>query len=383
MIRLNKIIRLTLFLFILFPFATIQVKSEFDVADYEQFLKSNEYLTADGLLAQYPAGKFLEDAEVDLSSALYGKEIDEYYKLTSGEKSLLQQHGFVVTERLSRESFGEAFREIYDNDLPVFVSTDSILHAIHMSYDMILADIERSILLPKLEKLLENLHAQVPKLAKRYAGEPLLLPMLKDIDVYLTVPRALLGHPVSPAYHDNHKTVRELLDAIAAEQVAEYRLFSSTPRDIDFSQFTPRGHYTPSKGRDWGIQLTELTQYFQAMMWLGRTEIYLSAPKQDNPVLQQKEEDIRRQTIDSVLLAEAAETGGVLDLLADIENTLRFMVGASDNVTLEHIRELMDETDLKDASQLLDVQVWEATLKGGIHGFFITSPDCALMARKV
>ena len=350
MIHQNQSIRLIFFLFILFQSATAYVNS-FDVADYEQFLKSNEDLTADELLSQYPADRFFEKImEVDLSNALYGDIIDEHYALTEDEKSLLKKHGFVVTERLSRESFGGAFAEIYEKDLPVFVSTDSILHALHMSYDAILMDVELSMLIPKLNELLTTLHEQVPTLAERYESEPLLLPMLKDLDVYLTVTRILLGKSVSPVYPENEETIKELLGAIAAEQPVRYKLFSSTPRDIDFSQFTPRGHYT---------QLPELTKYFQAMIWLGRTEMYLTAPKQGNPLLQQKEEDIQRQTIDAALLAEAADTGDAFALLSEIDNTIKFMVGESDNVKLEHIRMLMNETGVQNASQLLKVPVWK------------------------
>jgi len=224
-----------------------------------------------------------------------------------------------------------------------------------MSYDAILINVEHSLLIPKLNQLLTNLHGQVPTLAERYAEEPLLLPMLNDLDVYFAVPLALLGQPVSLVYPENQEVVDALLAAIREEQPAFFKLFSSTPREIDFSQFTPRGHYTET----FGFRGPSLMQYFQAMIWLGRTEIYLSAPKQALPSLQQKEEDIQRQTILAVLVTEVAEAGNVFDLIKDIDSTLRFMVGESDNVTLFHLLDLMIEVDIQDAGELLDVQVWK------------------------
>ncbi len=49
---------------------------------------------------------------------------------------LIKKNGFMVSERLFKySSFGDAFLDIYHKDLPVFVSTDAILHAFHISYD--------------------------------------------------------------------------------------------------------------------------------------------------------------------------------------------------------------------------------------------------------
>ena len=120
--------------------------------------------------------------------------------------------------------------------------------------------------------------------------------------------KVLLGQPVSVVYPENQEVVDVLLDAIQRQQPAEYELFASTPRLMDFSQFTPRGHYTHP-------EFPKLAKYFQAMMWLGRTEIYLTAPKQGDPGLQPKEEDIQRQAIVTVLVLEATEAGSVFGLL--------------------------------------------------------------------
>ena len=61
--------------------------------------------------------------------------LNQHYALTPYETSLLDNNGFVVSSRLSRQTFLDAFTDIYNHDLPVYVSSDAILHAIHMSYD--------------------------------------------------------------------------------------------------------------------------------------------------------------------------------------------------------------------------------------------------------
>jgi Protein of unknown function (DUF3160)/FlgD Ig-like domain len=320
----------------------------FDTTAFKQFLSSHQNLTTDQLQSLHPAGSFSAETHTVFSSARYFDNINAHYGLTAGEQSLLNKHGFVVTERLKPYSFGNSFLEIYNNDLPVFVSTDAILHALHMSCDAILMQEESAVLSEKLDTLLSALHAQLPAIALKYSSSPSMKQMVNDIDVYLTVPQNLLGKVTAPTFSENTAVINQLLGLIKAEQPVSFALFSSTPRTIDFSQFTPRGHYT---------QTLLLTHYFQAMMWLGRTEMYLIAPvSADTP---QTDADIRRQTIDAVLVHETMNAADKYSLLEQIDNIIHAFVGESDNVTLPNIRSLVQETNLASADQLLDTLTWK------------------------
>jgi len=345
-----------------FSLAHAQVNPQFDINAYREFLASHRDLTYEQLNRLHSSGLFTAGARTDFQSAAYFDSIDAKYRLTTYEKSLVGKHGFVVTERLQPATFGHAFQEIYNCDLPVFISTDAILHALHMSYDEILMQVERSVLSAKLDSLLAALHNALPALAAKYDSIPAMKPMLNDIDVYLTVPRSLLNAGAAPKFPENAAVVGQLLGFIRNQQPVKYPLFSGTERDIDFSQFTPRGHYTREP---------ELTWYFQAMMWLGRTEIYLIAPE-GVPPPRQTDQDIQRQTIDAVLINEAAELSGALRIIGEMENILRFFVGEPDNVTLENVRSLVQETHLQSARELLDVQRWkdlQQTLKQQSYAF--------------
>lgn len=335
-------------LFYIYAPVFAQGGSSFDIDAYKLFLASHQNMSSEQLRSMYSAGSFAEGAATIFSASLYSDSIRSKYKLTDHEKSLIEKHGFMVTERLRCASFGKAFGEIFHNDLPVFVSTDAILHAIHMSYDEILKRVEEDILIAKLDLLLARLHTQLPALVLRYASNSAMKQQLIDVDVYLTIPRILLGNPVAPVFTESAAGVDALLDLIKAEQPQEYKLFSTTLRFIDFSQFTVRGHYTQSE---------PLKKYFQAMIWLGRTEMYLMAPVNSTPP--QTDEDIQRQTIDAVLLAEAAQGGNAYPLLEEIDSIIRFFVGESDNVTLPNIRTLIQATTTDSASQLLDVPRWK------------------------
>ena len=287
----------------------------FDTTAFKQFLSSHQNLTTDQLQSLHPAGSFSAETHTVFSSAKYFDSINAHYGLTAGEQSLLTKHGFVVTERLKLNSFGNSFLEIYNNDLPVFVSTDAILHALHMSCDAILMQVESNILSEKLDTLLSSLHAQLPAIAAKYSSSPAMTQMVNDIDVYLTVPQNLLGKTTAPTFSENAPFVNQLLGFIKAEQPAPVALFSSTPRTIDFSQFTPRGHYTQPP----------LSNYFQAMIWLGRTEMYLIAPISVNQP--QTDADIQRQTIDAVLVNETTEAAGKDSLLEQIDGIIQFFAG--------------------------------------------------------
>jgi hypothetical protein len=321
----------------------------FPLQAYQQFLQSNQNLTSEALRGLYPAGVFAARIVGTATQPAYLDSIDRVYALTAYEKELLASHGFLVTSRISKGSFMEGFGEIFRSDLPVFVSSDAILHPVHMSYDAILMDIERSMLLPFVDSLLAGMHGQVPALAARYSTDSSMQTMLRDVDVYLTVPRILLGHAIQPWFSDNRSTVENLISLINGQVPASVALFGDVVRAMDFSQFTVRGHYTRSP---------ELSRYFQAMMWLGRTEIWLLAPESADPG--PSDADLQRQTIDAALIVESLDAAHATALLDSIDNTIRFFVGEPDNITAAQIKSMMDETGIRTASELVGIERWRA-----------------------
>jgi hypothetical protein len=341
--------------------APSQISGGFDLDRYTQFLATHQNLETPQLLAMYPAGTFCATTPPGASEPAYLDSIDRIYGLTLYEKELLRDHGFVVSQRLARHTMVEALGEIHRQDLPVFVSTDAVLEAVHLSYDTILKEIEHSILAPQLDELLVSLHAQLPVLDARYSTTPAMARMLRDVDIYLTVPLDLLGKPVSPYYPENRQAVEELIQYIKAEQPEEIPLFATTKRIMDFSQFTVRGHYS---------QDSILARYFRAMIWLGRTEIYLTAP--EGTITEWPPEDIQRQTIDALLVAEAVQGASAMPMIDRMDTLITYLVGESDNVTLRNLTMVAQELGIKQASDLIDVTQWNAfedTLKQRAFAF--------------
>ncbi|KAJ0396813.1 hypothetical protein ATCC90586_005322 [Pythium insidiosum] len=127
------------------------------------------------------------------------------YRLNKEEHERLRSNGVVVLSRLAHESFGDAYYSIYNNDLPVFVTADSILHAWHRSFDDILIETETQFvmwkLLTVLRKSIKTIHdlpdsvevanAEIESQGSRGALEALLA-NIKDHNLG---GQAVAGHP--------------------------------------------------------------------------------------------------------------------------------------------------------------------------------------------
>lgn len=347
MFQLKKLCFYILFTFLFHSPSFPQV---FNIDDYIQFLEQHQNMSTEELLQMHPAGAFTDKINSDYNTAVYFDSIDAVYNLTDYEKSLIADHGFMVSERLKKISFGEAMLEIFNADLPVFVSTDAILHAMHISYDRILREVEIGLLKSKLIELLNSLHSSMPQLHSIYSSDPEMLTMLKDVDIYLTVPLLLLEENVSPYYPANSSIIDTVLTLIAEEQPSTTKLFSFNCRTFDWSQFKPRGHYVLDP-----ITGISLEGYFRAMMWLGRIQLYLMKPNTYTVGCDdQTFKDIQRQAIDSFLIDELLDIAGTSTIYEKIESTLKFFIGESDNVTLDHLDYLKEAISLNNASELLD-----------------------------
>lgn len=326
-------------------------QSNFSIDAYKQFLQTHQNMEPDQLMQMHPAGNFIADLDLSVTDARYFDSIALKYGLTEHEISLIEQNGFVVSERMKKISFGESFLEIFHNDLPVFVSTDAILHAFHVSYDRILKDAELGFLIEKVKSLLLELHSHQSLLFAKYGANLEMSMMLKDVDVYLTVPLKLFELNVNPYYAENNQTISELLQLIENEQPSDYELFADTCRIVDWSQFKPRGHYVYDP---LDPNPTQLPQYFKAMIWLGRTEMYLLAPNANPESCAPSFNDVRRQIIDSYLIKELIDLTNAYDDYLEIENTIKIFAGDQDNVTLDNLSYMKNALGFNDANELLD-----------------------------
>lgn len=285
----------------------------------------------------------------------YLDSVLEKLQVTSNELELLQENRFVVTERLSHNTFGSAFHNVYSNDLPVFITTDAILHALHMSYDKILKTIEQEIMASNLEEYLTWLYNNFEILETKYSNLGDLEEGLQDVDLYITIAYSLITGQLQEGHVVPNENIQEIWDLIQAEQMASVSLFTypERTRKIDFSQFTVRGHYVYTQEDEWQ-GLKSLEPYFRTMMWLGRIDFLLTPPPENPWELPWTQVEIQRMNIGAFMLNELAEQSTKKNLLEFDETVINYLVGESDNITPNEYGAILGNTGISDAGLILD-----------------------------
>ncbi|MBU1117125.1 MAG: DUF3160 domain-containing protein [Bacteroidetes bacterium] len=334
---------------ILLPFLVSFSQSSFSFEDYQNFVQTNTNLSAEQLLQMNNAGEFKQSIISDWNSALFADSIYVKYNLTEDEKSLIQKNGFVVSERLGKESFVSTIEDVFQKDLPLFITSDMILHAFHKSYDDILIDVEMTTLIPKLKEFLNKLVLEIPNLESKYQSD-YMKERLMDVDLYLSVVRKILDNNSKPFYPENEVETTHFMTKIDKEEFEEIPFFSETKRKIDFSQFKVRGHY------DDDIR-PELATYFKAMIWLGRMELYLIAP---DALVKPKLVEVQRQAIMSNLILELQESGNLDQNYKEIEEVIEAFVGEQDNVTFTNLDVLKNKMGFTNCSALADTNYFKS-----------------------
>jgi hypothetical protein len=165
---------------------TLAAEQQLEVDRLRALVASTSDVSAEQLLAQR-AVPFRRDLGYDpLASVNLDLLQGSALALDDAELAALAANGFVVTDRLRYPHFAYGYQTIYSQDLPVFVSADAILQAVHQSYDAILATIEVAALVPELETLLASMRA-------RLASAPALDAETRaDADLFLAVGMSLL-----------------------------------------------------------------------------------------------------------------------------------------------------------------------------------------------
>lgn len=340
--------KVSLLFFLIIFISQVFPQPGFSLDDYKQFLITHQNMTSGQLLQMHDAGIFNANLNINTNNIAYLDTICSKYNLTDYEKQLIIKNGFMASERLSFDSFDDAVRDIYYKDLPVFVTTDAIMHSVHKSYDLILMHTEGEILIQKMKDILTTLHNQIPSLDSQYGSNPVMLQSLKDLDIYFGIAKELLGINTSFYYSNNNSRADSIMNLINALQVQLTSIFGEQDHYIDFSQFNPRGHYANPVN----IQMyPDLPKYFKSMMWLGRIEIYLLPPSYH---IGKIDISAQRSVILASLVDKASKSSSAYTSIQEFDNIIKLFVGESDNVSLSNLDELLQSTGITDPVQLTD-----------------------------
>ena len=242
-----------------------------------------------------------------------------YETLTSAEKESLEQNGFFA-RRSQYPKFSALYKYLKDKSLPIYVTTDCVLHSYHILYDYSLRILEMNHLYAEVNQLTEKMIKETETLVKKAKGDVKVA--LLDNLAYFEVAAKLLDSDIAISKSVEDKVLGELELISKAERIADSPLFGY---EEDYSQFKPRGHYTRND---------TLRKYFKAMMWYGRMTFRLK-PSSEPDNRKGKEETMR-----ALLILEAAKD--YLEQWKRINAPIILYVGKSDDLTLLEYFEIKD-----------------------------------------
>jgi hypothetical protein len=168
-------------------------------------------------------------------------------------EATLSEQGFVVVPADFR-LFHFAYQGNVYEGWPVYVTTDVAYHVWHQAFDKLLRSVEQEVLLPELEALVTGLLEGARAQAAELEGTP-LAESADRVEQLFEVAAAELELPVEPG------PLAEAELALIEEHTAANEASPIVLGRIDYSLFTPRGHYTRTE---------ELTRYFLGMSVLGQ-----------------------------------------------------------------------------------------------------------------
>jgi hypothetical protein len=303
----------------------------------------------------------------DPTRVKYFDLVRDQLKLTPAERALYSKQGVVSVNLDRRLSMGSAYALIFEHDLPILVTTDSILHAFHRSYDDTLEELEQSLFTETIELSLTETQNTLVRLTSAKAERDVTT-SAADVDLYLTVARNLLAGAGAPADEPPDPAAPPAKAAPAAGLAVKPRLAREDDvkrlianiasltlqpigspctaiyggrRCIDYSQFRPRGHYNGD---------VRLRRYFRTLMWLGRVDLGFVLREVDPAAGLQV--DVNRERRNAALAALAFRESGTLPRLQAVAAIIDFMVGRSDNVSIDELAAALDRAGIKQASDL-------------------------------
>jgi hypothetical protein len=257
--------------------------------------------------------------------------------------ALLEEDGFFVAtgrgafyaDRFSigtaYQNFADVYLEAHEAGIPVFITSDVMLHVFHRLFDHVLMTTEEEFLLGETITLTSNLIDGLVHV-RDDAGNPQTREIIDFACGHLAVGLRLLDPEASiPSWLETR--VSEELGLIHAASGRELSPMFGAYWE-DYSQYIPRGHYTRSEA---------LERYFLGMMWFGRMTFALRGM---GPFASSTEQRADLTAAALLLVRQLlVERGGLVevDRWHTIYDPTHFMVGESDDLMYTHYADLAAE----------------------------------------
>ncbi|MGD1994617.1 MAG: DUF3160 domain-containing protein, partial [Anaerolineae bacterium] len=267
------------------------------------------------------------DLPVDLAALTNAGQLS----LSGDQTALLTQNGFVAVPAEWLEFF-QLYETNRYQEVPSFVTTDSVFHVYHLLFDKMLRDLEREHFEPDIAALTRACLQSAQDLAIRLQGTD-MEPIARRVWAYFAVADNLVNTDATIPAEIAELVGPELALIEAHEGLRPSPIFSQAcpaacdPCDTnpppecidqpcmceDYSQYVPRGHYTRSE---------QLERYFRVMMWYGRINMRLQRPDETRMAL----------LITYILLNTDVSGEPAVDVWARVYDPTAFIVGKADDL---------------------------------------------------
>ncbi len=311
---------------------------------------------------------------LDLTTVPNFDQVNSRIGLTENQANLLSANGFVVIPHGEENDIVDVYDYLKDRDIPIFVTSDTLLHLYHIQFNEILKIIEENEFFDAIKAMSQAMLNASSNSYDTLVGD--LKEAAKRNVAYFAVALKLLD-PLASVPDFVQSEVNEELQLI--EQRSGFTNSPIFGYGEDYSQYVPRGHYTRSE---------TLEKYFKAMMWYGRIAFLLKGGK--NALV--SEENARTQTIQASLIASSmekvnADNVSVENLWNRVYGVTAFFVGLADDLTpyeyenaiLEVFGETFDPSELIEENNLLNLKATLASMRlpeiyGGTGEIYIQPP---------
>ena len=249
------------------------------------------------------------------------------FLLSKTQIERLGKDGFVVSPGKEKEFFSLYEKARYDN-VPIFVTSDSLLHSYHLLFDKVLRAAETEHFIPLLKGLNQAMLAKTDEVYQQLQGSS-WQEAARHLVAYFGVGSLLLDRSAQVPTYANDLVQAELGSIDQAAGIYPSLIFPELENGEDYTQYIPRGHYTKSE---------ELKAYFKSMMWYGRMTFRLKG---------RTPETGREETRSAILLVYALQNAQVNDQPAvqawsDLYTPTVFFVGRSDDLTVIQYGDVSD-----------------------------------------
>ncbi len=252
-------------------------------------------------------------------------------------KEAAKERGFTQKDikRLEKEKIlitNETFKQVFDpyveSDIPVFITSDSLLNAFHVLYEESVMRMEKANS-KKLPEILKFIWKNLETVDSKIKGKPELVKAAKTrAQVTIGTAIKLLGDDSIKPDKSIEKLINEEVKRIEASTGNMKPEWLGPPDPgflgLDYSRYKPRGFYTQSE---------ELKRYFRAVSWLQSIPFRVS----------KDEELLSIIMLGSSLKKEGSKENKKPEDYFFIFSCYESFIGTGDDWNLTDIFELVDE----------------------------------------